>query len=483
MTTEDELSAEATEQLLIGEAIARLGREIQDVRRDLDERVEYNARQIRSLRRSVERMRLDHQLRRIPNATRQTIRRTIGKRAPAGTVGEARATPVIPYVTSSKSTLLAVAHSYPVNESVYGGQPLARRVKYYREAGHDVAVFVPSRDGMSHKTNAADGTEVVIGQLEALNEYGRSLGATQLLIHSPTPEIWSHARHLAELMPTHVWMHGFESRSWRELGFDFTAAQIRDQGPRLDAYDTEKAKVLRTIMADPRINTIFVSAFLRSISEAFAGSAAATPHVIHNVIDLKAFPYRRRTAADRMKITVIRSFDKRNYGTDLATLAILELREQPWFDELAIRVIGDGRHFEEDTKPLRGLANVSLEQGFLGPGDLGAVLSQSGVALLPTRWDSQGMMMGEAMAAGVVPVTNAVAAIPEFVDANCAMVADDEDYRGLAAGIAELVENPERYGELSLAAHNRVRTQCGAAHTVERELELFTEAKTESAKG
>ena len=159
MTTDDELSAEATEQLLLGEAIARLGREIQDVRRDLDERVEYNSRQIRYLRRSIDRMRLDRQLRRIPNATRQTIKRSIGKRAPDGTVGEARATPVIPYVGSSKSTLLAVAHAYPVDESDYGGQPLARRVKYYRDAGHDVAVFVPSRDGTSRSTSTAAPSE------------------------------------------------------------------------------------------------------------------------------------------------------------------------------------------------------------------------------------------------------------------------------------------------------------------------------------
>ncbi|MDG1365734.1 MAG: glycosyltransferase family 4 protein [Acidimicrobiales bacterium] len=483
MTADDELSAEATEQLLLGEAIARLSREIQDIRRDFDERIEYNARQARSLRKLVERMRLDRQLRRIPHATRQAIKRSTGKRAPDGTIGEDQAKPVIPYVASSKSTLLAVAHAYPIDESVYGGQPLARRAKYYRDAGHDFAVFVPSRDGTSRKTTAADGTEVVISTLDSLNEYGRSRGATQLLIHSPTPEIWSHAAYLAELMPTHVWMHGFESRSWRELGFDFTAAQIRDRGPRLDAYDTEKAKVLRTIMADPRVNTVFVSAFMQSISEAFAGTAAATPHVIHNVIDLEAFPYRRRTAADRMKVAVIRSFDKRNYGTDLATMAILELRKKPWFDELAIRVIGDGCYFEQDTEPLRGLANVSLEQGFLGPSDLSVVLSQSGVALLPTRWDSQGMMIGEAMAAGVVPVTNAVAAIPEFVDADCAMLADDEDYRGLAAGVAELVEHPDRYEHLSLAAHHRARTQCGAAYTVERELKLIAEAKAASVDG
>lgn len=478
MTTDDDaLSAEATEQLLLGEAIARLSREVHDIRRDLDDRIEYNARQNRSLRRSIDRMRLDRQLRRLPTATRQTVRRAIGKRAPEGTVGEVRAVPTVPYIASKTSTLLVVAHAYPVDATVYGGQPLARRIPHYREAGHEVVVFVPTKDGTEREAVAADGTRVVIGELASLNDLGREIGATQMLVHSPTPEIWSHAASLAALMPTHVWMHGFESRSWRELAFDMSAAEMRDRGPRLDAYDTEKAKVLSTIMSDPAINTVFVSSFMQSVAEAFAGTTAANPHVIHNIIDLDTFRYRQRTAADRLKITAVRSFDKRNYGTDLMTLAIQELRDRPWFDELTIRIIGDGRHFDDDTAPLRDLPNVSLERGFVGPAELSSVLSQSGIALVPTRWDSQGMMMGESMAAGMVPVTNAVAAIPEFVDDESGVLAGSDDHVGLAEGIAGLVENPDRFLAMSKAAFARVKTQCGPAQTVERELELFAETK------
>lgn len=473
------LSPEATENLLLGEAISRLRREMQETHRDLDGRVEYNARQTRALRRNIERMRLDRQVLRLPNALKQTTKRALGKKAPQGTVGEGQAKPVVPWVASKTSTLLVIAHGYPVDQTTYGGQPLARRIPHYREGGHDVVIFRLARaGGAASDVIAPDGVRVVTADISTLNDLARDIGATQLLIHSPTPEVWSHAKPLAALMPTHVWMHGFESRSWRELGFDFTAKEMQERGPRLDAYDVEKRKILTEIMANPAINTIFVSSFMQRVAEDFAGTAAANGHVIHNIIDLDAFRYRPRVASDRFKLTAVRNFDKRNYASDLMALAVLELRNKPWFDELAIRIIGDGRYFDEDTAELSGLPNVSLERGFVGPDDLATVLAHSGICLVPTRWDSQGMLMGEAMASGLVPVTNAVAAIPEFVDETTAVLAPAEDHKALAAGIADLIENPDRFLGLSKAAFARVKAQCGAHATVSHELALFSAAKS-----
>jgi glycosyltransferase involved in cell wall biosynthesis len=472
-------SPEALEQLLLGEAVSRLSREVSDIRKDLDGRIEFNARQLRFMRQSVDRMRLDRQVRRLPNATRQAMRRALGRRAPEGAVGERHATPLIPWQHSSASTLLIVAHAYPLDLRSYGGQPLARRLPHYIDAGHHVVVFIPTK-GEATDQIAPDGVRVVVSDLNHLNEVARQIGATQLLIHSPTPEIWAHAKPLSALMPTHTWMHGFESRSWRELGFDFTAQEVEERSPRMDAYDTEKRKVLAEILSAPEITSIFVSSFLQQVAEQFAGCAASNAHVIHNIIDLEAFPYRARTAADRFRVTSVRSFNKRNYGTDLLTLAIRELRSQPWFDELAIRIIGDGRYFDEDTSELSNLPNVSLERHFVGPNDLSRVLSQSGIALLPTRWDSQGMMMGESMASGLVPVTNGVAAIPEFVDAESGILAGDGDYKGLADGIAALVDDPNRYLELSRGAFARVKAQCHVGVTVAAELELIANAKQDA---
>ena len=48
---------------------------------------------------------------------------------------------------------------------------------------------------------------------------------------------------------------------------------------------------------------------------------------------------------------------------------------------------------------------------------------KNGIFMVPTRLDSQGVSRDEAMSSGLVPITNNVAAIPEFVDDTCGMLA------------------------------------------------------------
>src|SRR5699024_5879340 len=93
--------------------------------------------------------------------------------------------------------------------------------------------------------------------------------------------------------------------------------------------------------------------------------------------------------------------------------------------------------------------------------------------LVPSRWDSQGVSRDEAMASGLVPLTNAVAAIPEFVDDECALLAAGEDHLAMASKLLELVRSPKKFKRMSAAAAVRVRRQCGVAQSLERELALI----------
>jgi len=93
--------------------------------------------------------------------------------------------------------------------------------------------------------------------------------------------------------------------------------------------------------------------------------------------------------------------------------------------------------------------------------------------LCPTRMDTQGVSRDEAMASGLVPVTNRVAAIPEFVDGDCGIVAASEDASQLAEGIATLVRDQKRFLDASANAAARVSHQSGHRKIIERELGLF----------
>lgn len=101
-----------------------------------------------------------------------------------------------------------------------------------------------------------------------------------------------------------------------------------------------------------------------------------------------------------------------------------------------------------------------------------------GVFLSPTRMDTQGVSRDEAMASGLVPITNAVAAIPEFVDASCGILAPAEDATALADGVCKLYESPDLFEQLSKAAAQRVMQQTAAMRTVAQEIDLvFQERK------
>ena len=87
--------------------------------------------------------------------------------------------------------------------------------------------------------------------------------------------------------------------------------------------------------------------------------------------------------------------------------------------------------------------------------------------------DSQGVSRDEAMASGLVPVTTAVTAIPEFVDDNCGILVEGEDYTSMAKKIYQLSKNAKQFKELSKSAAIRVNEQSGYANTIVKEMQLI----------
>lgn len=88
--------------------------------------------------------------------------------------------------------------------------------------------------------------------------------------------------------------------------------------------------------------------------------------------------------------------------------------------------------------------------------------------------DTQGVSRDEAMSSGLVPITNAVAAIPEFVDVTCGFLAQPDDSVGLAEGISKLYKSPELFSVMSAAASERVGKKCSHTSTIELELNFLT---------
>ena len=226
----------------------------------------------------------------------------------------------------------------------------------------------------------------------------------------------------------------------------------------------------------PNLKMVFVSEwFARDVmADVGVEIREGAYHVIHNFIDCELFAYSVKDPALRSRFLSIRPYESAKYANDLAVEAVLRLRDEPDFGDMHFRFVGDGSLFDETLAPLRGLDNVVIERRFLTQAEIARLHSEYGIFVSPTRMDAQGVSRDEAMASGLVPVTNRVTAIPEFVDDTCGLLAGADDAAGMAAAMLAVHRDPALFERLSRAAANRVRAQSGLAQTIEREIELFT---------
>lgn len=368
---------------------------------------------------------------------------------------------------------LLVAKNYPSHGDLYKHAFVHRRVVEYRRAlGTAVDVFRVGGDGL--RFYEFDGVDVIHGGADHLRALLGAGGYDTILVHVLDERTWEVLREFVDRYRVIVWAHGSEIQSASRREFDHPDPASR---ARAIALGDRRMALWRGIFreAHPNFTMVFVSAW--SAADAMDDIGEQLPagsfDVIHNFIDGDLFAYLPKDPAQRMKILTVRPFTSNVYANDLAVAAILQLSNRPFFDQLEFRLIGDGPLFDSTVSPVRGLPNVIIEQRFLTQAELAQLHRDYGVFLVPTRMDSQGVSRDEAMASGLVPVTNRVAAIPEFVDDTCGMLADPEDASGLADAIERLYRDPALFQRLSEAAAGRVRAQRGYAATIAREIELF----------
>lgn len=365
--------------------------------------------------------------------------------------------------------ILLLTRSYPRDGDLYQYPFVHRRVKAYLAAGHEVEVCRLSKSEERYSFDGVACQLVPPGQFAAL---AASFGPDVIAAHGLDEHMWPALESLQDQWPVCAWLHGSEIPSF----FRTKARCIIDEVERereLERADA-RANFWRTALNPwPRqLHLCLVSQFSIELLQQDLGSVLRSDriHVIPNPIDTDLFGYHRKDDRDRFHILSIRPYDSATYGNDLAVNAVNLLADHPLFPMAQFTFIGDGPLFESVLRPLRDYPNVSIKQQFLKQEEIAFLHLAHGIFLVPTRLDTQGVSRDEAMSSGLVPVTNAVCSIPEYADANCAILAARDDAKALAAGIADLWENPSDFLRLSEAAAQRVRGQSDHRLVIPREL-------------
>jgi len=378
-----------------------------------------------------------------------------------------------PPVIISKNKNLLIANNYPSYSDLYRNQFLHSRIVEYKSRDEEFDVFVLKPDSAIdyyeyHGIDVIRGSKTVLEQLLDSGEY------ENLFIHFMDKDMWDSIRNVDLSVNISIWAHGAEIQPYERRKFNYSSKEEHKKA-RLESKD--RMKFWREIFSSLNSNMkmVFVSKyFAKEVFDDIGIKLKKNQfEVIHNPIDTERFTFKERDLEQRKKILSIRTFASRKYANDITVKTILELSKYKEFEDMEFLIAGDGALFDEVTAPLTQFSNVELKKGFLSTDEYTQIFDDFGIFLVPTRWDSQGVSRDEAMSAGVVPATNSVAAISEFADVSCAILAESEDHVGLANGILNLYNNPDMFSQMSNNAGIRVRKQTAAEITISKELKLI----------
>lgn len=277
-----------------------------------------------------------------------------------------------------------------------------------------------------------------------------------------------------------MWLHGFEAEAWHRRYYNFleNVAQLDNALERKETVFKPQQEFIRDIMTrdDLNIKFIYVSQRFKELYvDPYVGVVPEKYSIIHNIIDDELFEYHKKSADDRLKICTIRPFTARNYANDITVEVIKQLSRKKYFNKLEFNIYGDGKLFNVLTNSLRQFDNVNLHKGFVKQDDIPEIHKQHGIYLGPSRHDSQGVSLGEAMSSGLVPVTNAIGGIPEFIShKKTGMLASRDNVSEMVEHIDYLYKHARNFKKMSAQAAKSIKKQAGLNAVISKEIEVIT---------
>lgn len=275
-------------------------------------------------------------------------------------------------------------------------------------------------------------------------------------------------------IPIVIWVHGFEALGWyrRLFNFKLYSPVLFNYAIKNTRQQYRFRKLIKYANKTNRIQFVFVSNWMRKITETDTLSKIKNYKIIPNPIDIHLFEYNDKNQEHRKKVLLLRSFDSPKYANDISVKAILALSKKEVFKEFSFTIMGKGDLFDKLLEPVRNFANVQIHRGGVRQILIPALHKEHGIFLCPTRQDAQGVSMCEAMASGLVPITSNNTAIPEYVDDKKDGILTNSPQQ-IADALEELFNSAEKFKLLSSNASKKIKNLCDIEKISRRELDII----------
>lgn len=373
--------------------------------------------------------------------------------------------------SGKKMKLLILDENYPHSENLVGDVFVHVRAKEYAKF-HEVQAF-----SYFHKPAQLiyEGIPLqMFDNVDSLVEAIRKYDPDKIIIHFY--QSWMLDRVVKVFnIPIIIWVHGYEAQGWYRRLFNFAwyAPVLVNFVIRNTKQQYQFRRLIKYANKTPRVKFVFVSNWIKEVAENDTLSRVKNYDIIANPIDIDLFKGQDKEADLRKKILLFRSFNSRKYANDISVKAIQLLSQRNSFKDFSFTIIGKGDFFEKLLAPLRKFSNISIKKGALLREEIPGLHKKHGIFLCPTRQDTHGVSMCEAMASGMVVIASDNSAIPEFVQHNVSGILTNNKPKQIADALEELLNHPEKFKEISSNAPLSVKQSCGIHNILKKELSII----------
>lgn len=370
-----------------------------------------------------------------------------------------------PLIERAGMKICVVCQEYPSAERPDAMAFTHARNLYYLKQGHEVHVL---------SFGASSGYDWDGLKIRPEADFDDNLVESFDIFVFHSPNLRNHLRfilrHGSSIRAKVLIAHGHEFIDWcNQSGgffpFDLTWKR-RLKIPLVRAYDWLKIKVWSWYFQKQsgNLSLVFVSDWLRRNAEACMGvnlsqllnvSVIANP--VHPVFQSANYD---PSAPKQAHFVTLRPFDEPKYAVDV--VVEFARRHPQW----TVDIYGKGRFFDHNPAP----PNVRVIQAKFPQTEMPELFNKYRAALLPTRWDSQGVLMCEMATFGMPLVVS-------NIEICKLMVGEFENVAFIDNEAPELRSLPAQ----TLERHSLKQT-FGPEATVARELELFDSVAKEACR-
>ncbi|MBR2994470.1 glycosyltransferase [Candidatus Saccharibacteria bacterium] len=356
------------------------------------------------------------------------------------------------------SDVLVITPMYPSFNNPYSATFVYSKVKKYLENGINADIVVATNNESRLYKYKFKGSQINKVSFDDLRNIVQNGKYKKILVHFLDRQI-GNALMACDLDDKEilVYCHGADVDLWNPNIFSgyFTTDYVFTQEE--NDFRKDRLAVLKEFEGKKNVKWIFNTEWNYKNSQKATGLEFKNHEIIPCIIDEDCFAFKRRDNSLKTNILVLKKMDDvRQYAVDLAARIIMRLSEEDFFDRLHFTVAGAGDYQKELTHPLLKYENVTIVDRFYDHDEINKVFYENGILLAPSRYDTQGVTVGEGAMSGMVVVASTGTGVSDMLPEKLGTFFDNDNIDDAVKIISDIVEDKRDLSDLSEEFHNAI---------------------------